>query len=104
MWQPPIRVDTDTWIVLRESSTYPTAVIRRYGDTQGGARYLLLKWAVRSEDWKLVGIHGSVEEADQAVPRMDRENLAAPLSPAASHDMRQKRERALQREREMRGY
>ena len=63
----PIRIDTDTWIVMREPKDHPVAIIQRITDTSGEARYLVMVWQVNPMARRMSGIYRSLREADDSV-------------------------------------
>ncbi|WP_150308201.1 hypothetical protein [Planctomonas psychrotolerans] len=70
-WQPPwppIRIGESEWIIMRDSSREPVAVIRHL---QLGPRrqwfYRVVTWAATSERRELIGYYPTLEEADRSV-------------------------------------
>jgi hypothetical protein len=70
-WQPPwppIRIGEAEWIIMRESTSEPAAIVRvvRIGP-RNGAFYRVVTWAPTSEARTLVGYFATLAEADRAV-------------------------------------
>lgn len=65
---PPIQIDTDTWIIMREYRQQPKAIVHRVTSTAGEARYLLMTWEPLVADRRMVAIHKDLFDADNAVP------------------------------------
>jgi len=101
MRRRPIQVDADTWIVMRESEARPKAVIRRITSTQGEPRFLVMTWEPIPADQRLVSMHATLSEADEAVP-VQRPGDHAPPGPGLQpevyerYEARKKQSRAKQ--------
>jgi hypothetical protein len=70
-WQPPwppIRIAEAEWVVMRESTSEPVAIIRvvRMGP-RNETFYRVVTWAPTSEGRRLVGYYPTLAEADRAV-------------------------------------
>ena len=70
-WQPPwppIQVADGEWIIMRDDSRRPVAVVRalRLGPRQQ-LFYRVVRWAPTSDGRTLVGYFESLREADQSV-------------------------------------
>lgn len=63
----PIRVDVDLWLVMRSDPVLPKAGIQRLRDKDGAERFLLLKWDVEPAKRVLMGVHHSLEKANDMV-------------------------------------
>lgn len=63
----PIRVERDLWLVMRNDPVLPKAGIQRLRDKNGAERYLLIKWAIDPADRVLMGVHESLEKANELV-------------------------------------
>lgn len=63
----PIRIDTDTWVVMRYEKEHPAAIITRITDTAGEARFLALVWHVDPAKRRMAGIYPSLQAADASV-------------------------------------
>ena len=63
----PIRVDTDTWIIMRQMSDRPAGIVHRVTDTSEEARFLLLVWHPEPSQRRMHGIYPSLKAADAAV-------------------------------------
>ncbi len=70
-WQPPwppIRIAESEWVVMRDSTSEPAAVIRVV--TLGPRKesfYRVVTWAPTSDARRLVGYYRTLAEADRAV-------------------------------------
>jgi hypothetical protein len=63
----PIRVDVDLWLVMRSDPVIPKDRIQRLRDKDGVERYLLIKWDVDPAKRVLMGVHDSLEKANDKV-------------------------------------
>lgn len=63
----PIRYDVDTWLCMRTDPVLPKAVIQRVHGTDGSDRYLLFKWDLDPFKRVLMGVHESLEKANDLV-------------------------------------
>lgn len=63
----PLRVDQDLWLVMRSDPVIPKAGIQRLRDKDGVERYLLIKWDVDPTKRVLMGVHDSLEKANEMV-------------------------------------
>lgn len=63
----PIRLDADTWVIMRSATDHPTAIVNRVTDTAGEARFLVLKWALDPAQRRMTGIFATLEQADASV-------------------------------------
>lgn len=63
----PIRYDTDTWLVMRDSPVLPKAVIRRYTDKRGIDQYLVNRWDLDPAERRLMAVCESLERPDDLV-------------------------------------
>lgn len=75
-----IQVASDEWIVMREFTQYPKAVIRGMRDGAGEARFILSSWHPVRHKQQTMGLFASKEEAEAAVPWPSR-NPPVPPSP-----------------------
>jgi hypothetical protein len=63
----PIRVEVDLWLVMRSDPVLPKAGIQRLRDKDGTERYLLIKWDTDPAKRVLMGVHDSLEKANDMV-------------------------------------
>jgi hypothetical protein len=63
----PIRVDVDFWLVMRTDAVLPKAGIQRLRDQGGDERFLVIKWATDPTKRVLMGIHPTLEQANDMV-------------------------------------
>lgn len=63
-----IQIETNVWVVMREVTQYPKAVIHKITDTTGDDRYMLMTWAAEPSARRMVGIYSRLNEAEKAVP------------------------------------
>ncbi|MFA5608125.1 MAG: hypothetical protein WDA07_13225 [Leucobacter sp.] len=63
----PIRIDTDTWAIMREPKDHPVALVQRFTDTTGEARFLVLKWHPEPAKRRMTGIYVTLQDADRSV-------------------------------------
>jgi hypothetical protein len=63
----PIRVDVDLWFVMRSDPVIPKAGIQRLRDKDGTERYLLIRWDIDPAKRVLMGVHESLEKANDLV-------------------------------------
>lgn len=63
-----IQADSHTWLVLREFPQHPKAIIHLMTDTTGDNRYILMTWHPEASQRRMVGIHTSLGQAEEAVP------------------------------------
>lgn len=63
----PIRLDADTWAIMREATEHPTAIIHRVTDMHGTARFLVMKWHMNPANQRMTGIYPTLEQADNSV-------------------------------------
>ncbi|UOQ59762.1 hypothetical protein MUN76_11995 [Leucobacter rhizosphaerae] len=50
-----IQIETNVWVVMREVSQHPKAVIHKITDTTGDDRYMLMTWAAEPSARRMVG-------------------------------------------------
>lgn len=89
-----IHVDRDTWLIMREFPQHPKAIVHRVTATGGDERYLLMTWLPDPSKRRLVGIHGSLDEAEAAVPWPSPTPQNLPPNPSPEDHARVARERA----------
>lgn len=77
-----IQIDSDTWIVMREYTAQPKAIIQRLTSVDGMEWFQVFTWEPIKADRRLVSVHPGIEEADQSVPWPS--NRAQPPTPGAS--------------------
>lgn len=65
--EKPIRVDYDTWLVMRTDPVPPKALIRRVRDRKNVDIYLLLKWDLDPAKQVLMGSYETLERANAMV-------------------------------------
>ncbi|MFD5599164.1 hypothetical protein ACFWHR_03810 [Leucobacter sp. NPDC058333] len=63
----PIRIDADTWAIMREPVDRPVAMVHRVTDVSGEARFLVLKWNVDPAKRRLTGLYPTFELAEASV-------------------------------------
>ncbi|MGO4105042.1 hypothetical protein AB4Y63_13900 [Leifsonia sp. YAF41] len=63
----PIRVDVDNWACHAQRPVIPKAGIQRLRDKDGAERYLLIKWDIDRAKRVLMGVHDSLEKANDMV-------------------------------------
>ncbi|EYT54806.1 hypothetical protein H490_0107935 [Leucobacter sp. UCD-THU] len=63
----PIRLDADTWLIMRYDKDHPAAVVHRVTDTANETRFLVMAWAADPSKRRMTGIHVTLEEADRSV-------------------------------------
>ncbi|WP_157509307.1 hypothetical protein [Glaciibacter superstes] len=63
----PIRYDVDTWLCMRTDPVLPKAAIQRLRDRSGAEKYLLIKWDLDPAKRALMGVHDSLERANELV-------------------------------------
>lgn len=63
----PIRLDADTWIIMRYPKDHPVAVVQRVTDFENAARFLVFKWHPDPAKRRMTGIYVSLEDADNSV-------------------------------------
>lgn len=83
---------------MRDYPEHPKAIVHRVTTTTVEPRYLLMAWEPIAADRRLVGIHTSLQEANNAVPRPDPQNVTPP-HPSAGEDVLAAREAAQARSR-----
>ncbi|NYJ18311.1 hypothetical protein [Glaciibacter psychrotolerans] len=81
----PIRFDLDTWLCMRTDPALPKAVIQRVHGTDGSDRYLLFKWDLDPKKRVLMGVHESLDKANDLV-RFDTGNPGPDLPPGMRAD------------------
>jgi len=62
----PIRLDADTWLVMRNDPVVPKAVVQRV-HSRDGDRYLLFRWDLDPTKRRLVHVVDSLERANELV-------------------------------------
>lgn len=75
----PIRLDTDTWAVMRDTPDHPKAIIHRVTDTAGESRYLVMVWHPEPSKRRMAGIFDTIQAADRSV-LYDRARVTEALS------------------------
>lgn len=73
----PIRLDADTWAIMRNATDHPTAIVTRITDTGGEARFLVLKWNLDPAKRRMTGIFPTLEQADASVLYDNAAKIAA---------------------------
>lgn len=63
----PIRLDADTWVIMRSATAHPTAIVNRVTDTTDEARFLVMKWHLDPAQQRMTGIFPTLEQADASV-------------------------------------
>ena len=63
----PIRLDADTWAIMRNAADRPAAIVHRVTDTAGAARFLVLQWHLDPAKRRMSGIFTSLQDADTSV-------------------------------------
>lgn len=70
----PIKIDVDTWIVMRDDPTRPKALIKRATDRHGNERFLVYAWDVDDpRNRPLMAMKATLEDADRMVLGNDKE-------------------------------
>jgi hypothetical protein len=62
----PIRLDQDTWLLMRSDPVVPKAVVQRV-HSRNGDRFLLFKWALDPAQRRLTNVVDSLERANELV-------------------------------------
>lgn len=63
----PIRLDADTWAIMRDAADHPAAIVTRITDVGGAARFLVMQWHLDPARRRMTGIHESLKAADASV-------------------------------------
>jgi hypothetical protein len=63
----PIRIDADTWIVMRNDPERPKAILERRRDATGADVFFILAWALDPKERVLMGTRPTLGEADDFV-------------------------------------
>ena len=63
----PIRLDHDTWLVMRNDPVIPKAVIERRRDRGGADAYFVIAWDIDPLKRVLMSVQPSLERADALV-------------------------------------
>ena len=63
----PIRVEVDLWLCMRTDLVLPKAGIQRLRDRSGVEKYLLIKWDIDPAKRALMGVYGSLDQANDLV-------------------------------------
>ena len=88
----PIQIEADSWMLMRNPSNHPVAIVNRITDTTGEARFLVLTWHANPAMRRMTGIYTSLEDADSSVTsdtapveRVHRMNAGPPNGRPAQH-------------------
>ncbi|HXH33350.1 MAG TPA: hypothetical protein VNJ54_02935 [Plantibacter sp.] len=89
----PIRLDHDTWLVMRNDPVIPKAVIERRRDKGGADVYFVIAWDIDPLKRVLMSVQPSLERADALVrydvPRTsDRDGPPNGINADGSHIVR----------------
>ncbi len=63
----PIRLDADTWAIMRYVKDHPAAIVHRITDTAGEARFLVMGWHVDPAQRRMTSIQTTLAAADASV-------------------------------------
>lgn len=85
---PYIQIDACTWVVMREPKDHPVAIIEHVPSVAGVSKYLLRRWHPDPARRPLIGLFGSVEEANRQVKW---DNSAALAAASRGQDIRNTR-------------
>lgn len=94
----PIRLDHNTWLVMRNDPVIPKAVIERRRDRGGADVYFVIAWDIDPQKRVLMSVQPSLERADALVrydvPRTsDRDGPPNGINADGSHIVRAPRAR-----------
>lgn len=78
----PIRLDADTWAIMRDATDRPAAIVQRVTDIGEAARFLVLRWHVDPAKRRMTGIYESLKDADYSV-RYDGRKVAEVMAKTA---------------------
>jgi len=78
----PIRLDADTWAIIRDAPDRPAAIVHRITDVGEVARFLVLQWHLDPAKRRMTGIYESLKEADDSV-RYDMSKVAEAMAMTA---------------------
>lgn len=64
----PIRLDADTWVIMRGAKDRPAAIVNRVTDTHGTSKFLVMRWELDPAKRRMHGIFPTLQAADDSVP------------------------------------
>ena len=64
----PIRLDADTWVIMRGAKDRPAAIVNRVTDTHEMAKFLVMVWNIDPAKRRMHGIFPTLQAADDSVP------------------------------------